>query len=172
MIKHLHYLKYVLTHKWFVMILCFKEGLIWRGLVHDMSKFLPSEWFPYVEFFHGPNGVKNDNGPSPKTKERFKRAVDLHYSRNRHHADHWKQTFQDFNRAEMTYCPIMGKRDVMEMLCDWHAAGRTQVGPTHAGWGQVAEWFRENKNKIPLHPITRTGVELAIALRARGGSSR
>jgi len=55
--KYLKYLKYILKHKWYVMIECFKNGLIWRGLMHDLSKFLPSEFIPYANFFYGNNNV-------------------------------------------------------------------------------------------------------------------
>jgi hypothetical protein len=53
MSKHLKYLKYVLTHKWYVLLKCIELGIPWRGIVHDLSKFLPSEWSPYVEYFYG-----------------------------------------------------------------------------------------------------------------------
>ena len=48
MAKFFRYLSYVIRHRWFVMIECFKRGLIWRGLTHDLSKFHPSEFFPYM----------------------------------------------------------------------------------------------------------------------------
>ncbi len=65
--KHLHYLRYILRHKLFVLIACVAEAdrlgvgsrplfaaqLLWRGLTHDLSKLRPSEWFPYVENFYG-----------------------------------------------------------------------------------------------------------------------
>ena len=47
------YLQYVIKHKYYVMIECFKVGLYWRGLVHDMSKFRPSEFIPYARYFYG-----------------------------------------------------------------------------------------------------------------------
>ncbi len=50
--KYLKYLNYIARHKWYVMNECFKEGLIWRGIVHDMSKLLPSEFIPYANFFY------------------------------------------------------------------------------------------------------------------------
>lgn len=50
--KNIKYLKYLLCHKWYVMIECFREGLIWQGLMHDLSKFLPSEFIPYANFFY------------------------------------------------------------------------------------------------------------------------
>lgn len=31
-------------HKWLVMKHCFRLGLYWRGLTHDLSKYMPSEF--------------------------------------------------------------------------------------------------------------------------------
>mgnify|MGYP006874659086 CR=1 FL=1 len=41
----LRHLSLVIRHKNKVMIHCFKCGLVWRGLAHDMSKFTPTEFF-------------------------------------------------------------------------------------------------------------------------------
>lgn len=54
--KHLKYLSYILRHKWYVFVECCKRGIYWRGFMHDMSKFLPSQWFPYVNYFYGKKG--------------------------------------------------------------------------------------------------------------------
>jgi hypothetical protein len=57
---HLRYLRYVLLHKLYV----FRAGVAingWRPwwvlrlLIHDWSKFRPSEWRPYVTHFYGPS---------------------------------------------------------------------------------------------------------------------
>lgn len=55
MMPHLRYLWYVLRHKWYV----FQAGRVlkvpvWQLLMHDLSKFTPAEWFPYVAYFYGP----------------------------------------------------------------------------------------------------------------------
>jgi hypothetical protein len=51
---HWKYLVYLMRHKWFVLLACRKLRVpLWRAVVHDWSKFLPSEWFPYVRFFNG-----------------------------------------------------------------------------------------------------------------------
>ena len=50
--KYTKYLNYVLRHKWYVMIECFKRGQYWRGIMHDMSKFRPSEFIPYAIYFY------------------------------------------------------------------------------------------------------------------------
>jgi hypothetical protein len=58
--KHLRYLSYVVCHKWFVFVAGLKTGApFWRLLIHDWSKFMPSEWRPYVLSFYGPGGYAN-----------------------------------------------------------------------------------------------------------------
>jgi hypothetical protein len=52
--KHWQYLKYVVRHKWFVLVAGLHVGApLWRLLIHDWSKFLPCEWRPYAAFFYG-----------------------------------------------------------------------------------------------------------------------
>lgn len=46
------YLWYLIRHRWYVMLACFREGLYWQGLIHDWSKFLPGEFFPYAWYFY------------------------------------------------------------------------------------------------------------------------
>lgn len=53
MSKYLQYFWYVVRHKWYVFLACRREGLWWLGIVHDWSKFLPSEFFPYARHFYG-----------------------------------------------------------------------------------------------------------------------
>ena len=158
--KHLAYLRYVLVHKWFVLILCCREGIPWRGLTHDLSKFRPSEWFPYVENFFG-------DRDAPGVKERFQHAWDLHCRRNTHHPRFWQETLT-MNHGPATYSAPMPAADVQEMLCDWWASGRTQTGPSYEGWPAALAWYRDNeKMKNSLHPITRAGVEMALMRRVK-----
>jgi len=92
--KHIKYAKYVIRHKFFVMLECFKHGLIYRGLKHDISKFLPGEWFPYVEFFYGTKAkqVRDETGyykPTDTGNKAFDFAWLLHQKRNDHHWQWW-----------------------------------------------------------------------------------
>jgi len=51
---HLQYLRYLMRHKWFVFVACWRLGVpLHQAIIHDWSKFLPGEWFPYVRFFYG-----------------------------------------------------------------------------------------------------------------------
>jgi len=81
--KHFKYLSYVVRHKWFV----FRAGLrtgapLHRLLIHDWSKFLPSEWLPYVNNFYGDRKTNS-------TKAAFDLAWLRHQKRNKHHWQYW-----------------------------------------------------------------------------------
>lgn len=49
--KVFRYLKYILRHKYFVMVECFKRDLYWQGITHDLSKFSLQEFVPYMNSF-------------------------------------------------------------------------------------------------------------------------
>ena len=38
--------KTITHHRMLVMVYCFRVGLIWQGLVHDLSKYSPTEFSP------------------------------------------------------------------------------------------------------------------------------
>lgn len=84
MLRHFAYLTYVLRHKWYVFVACLEYGLIWRGIKHDWSKFLPSEWFPYARTFYKPDGTGQYQ---PGTE--FDIAWNHHQKRNSHHWQYW-----------------------------------------------------------------------------------
>src|SRR3972149_1962592 len=88
--KCLKSLSYLLRHKWYVMIECFKVGLFWRGIRHDISKFLPDEFIPYANFFYKKaDKMKRDGTGYYKPTDTGDKAFDfawlLHQKRNRHH---------------------------------------------------------------------------------------
>lgn len=97
---YLKYLKYVLKHKWFVFIECCKSGIPLRGMMHDMSKFLPSEFIPYAHYFYGAwckdedwHGDKRNHIPYECTEKGVEEAFDIawlkHQKRNPHHWQYW-----------------------------------------------------------------------------------
>jgi len=153
MLKHLKYLSYVLRHKFFVFMECCRLGIPWRGFVHDLSKFLPDEWFPYVEFFHGKyaKARRDETGyykPVDTGQASFDFAWLLHQNRNRHHWQWWVIP----EGGEMHTQP-MDSRSRREMLADWRGAGRAQGTP------DTQAWYLKHRNDIVLHPDTRAWIE-------------
>lgn len=89
--KYIAYLKYIIRHKWFVFIECCRMGIPLRGAIHDMSKFLPSEFFPYARHFYGKK-VRDKTGyykPTDTGDPAFDHAWFLHQKRNAHHWQYW-----------------------------------------------------------------------------------
>ncbi|MDD5358224.1 MAG: DUF5662 family protein [Candidatus Nanoarchaeia archaeon] len=157
--RHIEYAKYVFKHKWYVMIACFSKGLIWRGLVHDLSKFLPSEWFPYANYFYEKNGTKktirDKTGyykPTDTGNSDFDFAWVLHQKRNRHHWQWWVLP-EDSGGVKILPMPY---KYVVEMFCDWIGAGRAQGVDD---WWNPKPWYEINKSKMQLHESTISILE-------------
>ena len=155
--KHLKYLNYLLRHRWFVMIECFKMGIYWQGILHDWSKFLPSEWFAYTNYFYGKNSNinrgRNNTGyykPTDTGDKAFDFAWLLHQKRNRHHWQWWVLPGDD-GTIKVLNIPIRYRK---EMLCDWMGAGKAQRSR-----GSAKEWYESNKWKMKLDPSTRKWIE-------------
>jgi len=155
MIKHFKYLKYVFRHKFWVAYYCFKEKLFYRGITHDLSKFLPSEWFPYANYFYGKKTKKiRDNTdyykPYDTGDNKFDFAWLLHQKRNDHHWQWWILPKDDGGFRAMPMTEIA----IKEMICDWRGAGRAQ------GYGDnTIEWYKKNKDKMIFYPKTKKYLE-------------
>jgi len=152
---HLSYLKYVIRHKWYVFLECYKLGIPVLGIVHDWSKFLPSEWFPYVRSFYNPDGtprhVRDETGyyDPHKISGDFDLAWLHHQHWNKHHWQYWSLV-QDEDEDKLLPMPDRYRR---EMLADWRGAGRAQ------GKTNTRAWYEKNQHKIKLHPETLIWIE-------------
>lgn len=158
---HCKYWWYVVRHRWFVFVECYKLGIPWRGLVHDLSKFLPSEWFAYVDFFHG-NGkasAKRDSTgyykPTDTGNLIFDRAWLMHQKRNDHH---WQWHCLPEDEGGLKVLEMIGAAR-LEMLADWKGAGRAQGTPDTRAW-YLRHWY-----KLQLAPKTREWVEMMLNIR-------
>jgi hypothetical protein len=139
------YLRYVLRLKYYVFIECCNFGIPFRGLLHDMSKFLPSEFMPYARYFYDQR--------DPRILSDFNTAWLKHQRRNAHHWQWWLLREDDGK-----FIPIeMPKPIVYEMLADWYGAGKALNGNTHT-WRNTWEWFKNNRHLIHLNPYTDIAV--------------
>mgnify|MGYP001040730946 CR=1 FL=1 len=72
-------------HKYQVMKNCFRVGLYKQGLLHDMSKYSPTEFLVGCKYYQG--------NRSPNNAEReatgYSRAWLHHKGRNKHHYEYW-----------------------------------------------------------------------------------
>ena len=148
------YWKYFYTlalHKWFVFLECCKAGIPFSGIAHDLSKYLPSEFFPYAHYW----GNKAEDRTVSDTIN-YEKALILHKARkiNRHHWEWWV----DKDRSDPRGLP-MDKRSRTEMLCDWRGASRAYNGADY-----TLDYYHANRNNIILHPDTRVWLEQELGI--------
>jgi hypothetical protein len=156
--KHIRYLSYVLIHKWYVFVECckYKEAkMIWRGIMHDLSKFSPMEWNAYVNYFYGKDNAI-DLAINMALLNAFDYAWNHHQKVNKHHWQYFilKEDNGSFKALEMpdTYNK--------EMLADWRAAGIAING-----YDATVKWYENNKIKMILHENTKKWIEIRLGLR-------
>lgn len=146
--KHFSYIRYIFLHKLYVFLECVNLGIPLAGIIHDWSKLLPDEWFPYAQSFYGPQ-------PRTRTtKDSFNLAWLKHQHRSPHHWQYWilRDDDGDTKIIEMT------DRYRREMLADWRGAGRAQ------GFTDTLSWYRKNREKIIIGPETREWIEKTLCV--------
>lgn len=165
------YLKYVVKHKWLVSVECFKHGIWWRGLTHDLSKFRPSEFRSYARHFYGDGtGIKTGRdssgyySPGVTEDEAFNFSWLLHQKRNDHHWQWWWLKRDDGGERSFR----MSRPAMLEMVCDWVGAGIAISGtrsPKDDPYRETRKWYRKSKGKLLLHEDTREEVERMIGYK-------
>lgn len=159
---HWKYLKYVLRHKWFVFLGGLRYGVpLHQLIIHDLDKFLPRMWVPYVNQFYREGAPKLRKGyyHNPDSANvAFNTAWMRHCMGSRHHWQHYAMV------SESGGDPVtrpMPDRFVREMVADWSGAGMAQ------GFGSDPQpWYRENRDRMTLHPETRAKVELYLGFES------
>lgn len=147
----------VMRHKTRVFINCAKCGLFFRGLVHDLSKFSPTEFFESIKYYQGnrsPIGVcRRETGMS--------RAWLHHKGRNKHHIEYWYDN--DCNPL-----PLMPYKYAVECVCDKLAATRVYAKKSYNTSMPLMHW-RKYGMHTPGNPKTMAFIEkVFIDVEANG----
>ena len=137
----------VARHRWRVFINCCKCGIPWRGFVHDLSKFSPTEFFESVKYYQGnrsPIGAcRRATGMS--------RAWLHHKGRNKHHIEYWQDD-------ECQQHPVMPYKYAVECVCDKLAATRVYAGKDYSTDLPLLHWNRYGC-RVKGNPLTLKFVE-------------
>ena len=146
---YLKHLKTIIRHKYYVAIECFKIGLYWQGLVHDLSKFTPIEFFISAKYFTGKS--------SPIDKERIEKGYSVawlnHKAKNKHHFHYWI----DIDKGKCVACDMPDKY-ILEMACDFIGAGKAYNNVT-ANTGEPLKYYREKIDKEFISERTKIKFE-------------
>lgn len=135
---------YILKHKWFVFVECYKLGIPWQGIIHDLSKYRPVEFYPYMDRFYG----------SKQTSPEFLVAWQQHVQSNPHHWQSWVALKGLDENQQPIFEPLkIPEKYVKEMIADWRGMAKT------VNSSGVNDWYLKNRYKILLNIETRLYVE-------------
>lgn len=157
--SHLHTVN---RHRRLVRKHCFKVGLYYQGLTHDLSKYSPTEFLPGVKYYQGTR--------SPNVAERsingYSTAWIHHKGRNKHHYEYWTDySFVTGNPLE--YCK-MPKRYFVESLMDRIAASKVYRGKLYND-GDALDYLLTRDSESHMHPDNHSElVRILTMLKNKG----
>lgn len=153
------HLKTVIKHKWAVFKLSMKAGIPVRGLLHDLSKFSPTEFFESVKYYQG---GKRSPIPVAREQQGYSKAWLHHKGRNKHHLEYW-------NDAEADRPPVIPYKYAVEMICDKLAAGMVYKGKEWTKEFELEYWKSKEKNKILSNDKMKNFIEEVFTEVAKNG---
>jgi len=148
---NLNYGWYVTKHKANIVSPMLQMQLpLTQALVHDFSKYLPSEFRPYRDWFQGPHGLKGDQ--DKETHKQWREAVEKHYARNMHH---WKKRGLTVAETPLKYR--------MESVADWYSVGKTNR-PKGTKFPDFKTWYAQRQESLPIDNEVRFTINKRLGL--------
>ncbi len=156
--------KTITIHRFLVLKGCFRMGLYWQGLTHDLSKYAPVEFWTGARYYQGSR--------SPNAAERedkgYSEAWMHHKGRNRHHYEYWT----DMDPVSRTYQAVpMPRRYLAEMVADRLAACKVYEGDRY-DTGSPLRYLLRSREKDLMHPQTRRELEFLLTMIRDQGEER
>lgn len=156
----LHF-KTITWHRWLVREGCFRVGLYWQGLTHDLSKYSPTEFNSGVRYYQG--------NRSPNAAEReekgYSEAWMHHKGRNRHHYEYWSDMNLETKRYESVPVP---RRYLVEMVMDRRAACMVYQGKNYRP-SSALEYLERSKERVLFHPQTLRELTYILTMLSEKG---
>lgn len=153
--------KTVTEHRHAVIKHCFKAGIGFQGLRHDLSKFSPTEFIPGAKYYTG----KRSPNEGERQEFGYSKAWLHHKGRNKHHFEYWA----DYNTVSKRVEPVkMPVKYVAEMFCDRVAASKIYNKGSYND-AMPLEYFLRAKGRRVIHPETSDLIEsLLVMLKEKG----
>ncbi|MDR2700203.1 MAG: DUF5662 family protein [Nitrososphaerota archaeon] len=143
---HKHF-QVITKHRIEVGKVCFRAGLYWQGITHDLSKYLPTEFISSARYYPGTS--------SPIDAEKKNKGYSLawlhHRGRNPHHWEYW---IEGLNNGGV---PLkMPLKYLVELACDFIGAGKVYLDKSWT-FSEPFKYSQDEllKGNIKLHSETQ-----------------
>lgn len=153
-------------HRHLVMKGCFAVGLYKQGLLHDLSKYTPTEFLVGCKYYQG---TMSPNNAERKDKG-YSSAWLHHKGRNKHHMEYWIDYGVPGNDGEHGgMCGMkMPLRYVVEMYVDRVAASKNYQKERYTDRSALDYYLNGQKFHV-LHEDTKALLELLLYMLAARG---
>ena len=153
--------KTITRHRFIVMAGCFRVGLYWQGLTHDLSKYSPTEFLQGARYYQG---VRSPNAAEREVKG-YSEAWMHHKGRNRHHYEYWT----DMNMERRVYESVpMPRKYLVEQVMDRRAACIVYQGKDYTPASPL-NYFLKSRERSLMHPQNQRELEhILTMLRDQG----
>lgn len=155
--KHLHT---VFKHKYLVFIHTCHCGIPLQGLVHDLTKFTPTEFLPSVKYYNGHfSPIVNER----KNEGLYSRVFTHHTNHNKHHYEYWVSEFNgDFVLAKIPY------KYSVEYVCDMIAASKTYLGKNYKT-DEPLKFFVSRYDHYLMHSMNKEFIKTLLEEYSESG---
>ena len=125
--KIINHYKMIRKHRKEVRRLCFKCGLYWQGIIHDLSKY------SYIEFSEGVKYFDGKKSPTAVCRKLTGKsdAWEHHKKKNKHHPEYW------INNKEYKLMPY---KYAVESICDRISACKVYKGIDYTNSDPLQYW--------------------------------
>lgn len=153
--------KTITYHRWLVMCGCFRIGLYWQGLTHDLSKYSPTEFLTGARYYQG---VRSPNAAEREDKG-YSEAWMHHKGRNPHHYEYWTDMSPVTRQYESVKMP---RKYLAEMVMDRRAACKVYQREAYTD-GSALAYFMKSRERELMHPETKRQLEYILTILKEKG---
>lgn len=162
----------ITRHKNLVMAGCFKVGLYKQGLLHDLSKYSPTEFLVGCRYYQGTMSPNN-----AERKDRGYSSAWLHHKgRNKHHMEYWidygiPEGTDDKGESKGLCGMKMPLNYVVEMYIDRVAASKNYQKEKYNDQSAL-QYYLNGKQFHVMHEDTRALLELLLVMLSEEGEDK
>lgn len=149
-LKHLHTVN---RHRFHVFVNCVRCGIPLRGLLHDLSKYSPTEFIISARNY---TGVRSPIANERKEEFGYSKVFIHHTRRNRHHYEYWV----DVTTGDIILIP-MPYPFALECCCDMISASMVYNGKKFTR-DMPLQFFLRVKEKSMMHSATKTFIQMVL----------
>lgn len=143
---------------------CFRLGLYRQGLLHDLSKYMPSEFIVGAKYYRG---VESPNNAERRDKG-YSSAWLHHKGRNKHHYEYWMD--YDSRSGKGIVPARMPLRYVLEMFVDRIAASKIYNGDNYTD-DMPLEYYKSGNPGVYMHDDSKRLLEGLLKMLAVKGEA-